>query len=88
MSIELPTRLRILDAALDLFGARGVDAVSAGKRDILFPVCLVSPTVRLQIHLVRDVELCLPVLQRARGLVRAIPGAELRERPERRAVAQ
>jgi AcrR family transcriptional regulator len=28
MSIELPTRQRILDAALDLFGARGVDAVS------------------------------------------------------------
>ena len=28
MSIELPTRQRILDAALDLFGSRGVDAVS------------------------------------------------------------
>jgi TetR/AcrR family transcriptional regulator len=28
MSIELPTRQRILDAALDLFGTRGVDAVS------------------------------------------------------------
>jgi TetR/AcrR family transcriptional regulator len=28
MSIELPTRQRILDAALDLFGARGVDGVS------------------------------------------------------------
>ena len=28
MSIELPTRQRILDAALDMFGARGVDAVS------------------------------------------------------------
>ena len=28
MTIELPTRQRILDAALDLFGARGVDAVS------------------------------------------------------------
>ena len=25
---EIPTRQRILDAALDLFGARGVDAVS------------------------------------------------------------
>jgi AcrR family transcriptional regulator len=28
MSIELPTRQRILDAALDLFGTRGVDGVS------------------------------------------------------------
>jgi TetR/AcrR family transcriptional regulator len=28
MSIELPTRQRILDSALDLFGTRGVDAVS------------------------------------------------------------
>ena len=28
MSIELPTRQRILDAALDLFGTRSVDAVS------------------------------------------------------------
>ena len=36
MSIELPTRQRILDAALDLFGARGVDAVSLDEiaRDV------------------------------------------------------
>ena len=63
---------------------RGVDAIATGKRDVLLAVCLVSATVRLQLHLVRDVELRLPVLQSARGLVRAIPGAELRERPDRR----
>ena len=36
MSIELPTRQRILDTALDLFGTRGVDGVSLDEiaRDV------------------------------------------------------
>jgi hypothetical protein len=55
----------------------GVDAVFAGKAQVLRAVGLVPPPVGLQIDLIGDVEVRLPVLDGAGTGVRQVEEAQL-----------
>src|SRR6266508_4191358 len=61
-----------------------VDAVRSRERDVLGPIRFVPRFVCLDVHLVGDVEVRLPVLDRAGLGVRQVPLAKLGQSLDRR----
>ena len=65
-----------------------VDPVRRRQRDILRAIELVTAAIGLDVHLVGNVELRLPVLERVRLRMRQVPVAQLGQRLHRRGGAE
>src|SRR5688572_19366572 len=65
----------------------GVDAVCGGEKDVLPAIGVILRTIRLQVHLVGDVQVRLAVLDRAGPLVGDVPLPQLGQRLHGRLVA-
>ena len=71
-------------SASSVCAASAASIPSRARAHVLGAVGLIARAVALHVHRIRDIELSLTELEASLGLVRRVPRAQLRQRPDRR----